>query len=1035
MIRGHETLTSRRYGISPVAAAFALNALVALVVVVGVALHLSARRHSEVQAANERVADAVRMQVATIGEQHRNLEYVLSQLGMRLNEAMALQGGHDTDLHAQLRLFQNLVPGTRDLLLVDGEGQVLAASGAPDGRTALSNHCGVFAQEQPAIEAAGLWAMPTTAADERCPPPGTAVMVFKSAAFTGLHSASLWLLVSGDRFQQQLQERLSALVPSSRFRVLIDGDTPLVEGQLGGHGGNALVANFPPAFDGSEQPDQQAGHTWSDPVGGELWSGVAQRVPGMALHVQAIYPVDAAIQGTWRPYLRLWLLATAVFLLAWGLGSMQLLRLVRRYQHTLLRNEDRFDLSLDYAQVCVWEWDLASKRVFWSRQMTAMLGAHKPVVEGTENTFLDRIHKHDRERVRAELQRCIDGGGFYSFEFRLVRVDHQIRWVHSYGNAVRDKNGKALRVFGIMQDATERIQATRQLAEVAQHTQAILDNVVDGIITIDHFGVIGSFNPAATRIFGYSAEEAIGQPSRMLLPEGFRRGHDNYIAHQMVQTPDAKQVVGVGRELLAQHRDGHTFPIHLAVSEVRRDGQPTYIGLVRDITQQRQAEADIAHLAFYEQLTNLPNRRLLLDRLQRALHGSERSRNMGALVMLDLDDFKTLNDTWGHEAGDQLLVELAQRLTGAVREGDTVARLGGDEFVLLLENLATDRATAAAHTEAVMKKVLALFDKPFHPQQREYMTTASLGVALFGDAGRTSTDTVMGQADMAMYQAKGAGRNNYRFFDAELQIALTARATLEMDLRQGIANNEFRLHFQPQVDATGQVQGVEALLRWQHPTRGNVSPAQFIPLAEQSGFILELGQWVLTTACEKLAAWRHDPDLSPLRIAVNVSAKQFRSPRFVRSVIDTLTATGADPSRLELELTESVLADDVESLVEKMTTLRAHGVLFSLDDFGTGYSSLNYLKRLPLDQLKIDQSFVRDLMTDPNDAAIVCAVLTLGSSLGLQVIAEGVETDAQKDFLRRHGCAQFQGYLFSRPLAEEALATFLEARRPVGQAA
>jgi diguanylate cyclase (GGDEF)-like protein len=521
----------------------------------------------------------------------------------------------------------------------------------------------------------------------------------------------------------------------------------------------------------------------------------------------------------------------------------------------------------------------------------------------------------------------------------------------------------------------------------------------------------------------------------VLLPEGYRGGHDRYLANRMMQKPSTKEVVGQGRELTAQHKDGHAFPIHLAVSEVRRDGEPTYIGLVRDITQQRAAEAEIARLAFIEQLTELPNRRLLLDRLQHALQATERNHKIGALVMLDLDDFKTLNDTWGHEAGDQLLVELAQRLTGTVREGDTVARLGGDEFVLLLENLADDRATAAAHAEAVVLKVLALFSQPFHPQQREYLTTASVGVALFGDSGKASADAVMGQADMAMYQAKGAGRNAYRFFDAELQVTLTARATLEKDLRQGIAKNEFRLHYQPQVGADGRVQGVEALLRWQHPTRGNVSPALFIPLAEQCGFILELGQWVLTTACQKLATWRNDPAHRGLSIAVNVSVKQFRSQRFVRDVLDTLATTGADPSCLKLELTESVLADDVDSLIDKMAVLRAHGVLFSLDDFGTGYSSLNYLKRLPLDQLKIDQSFVRDVMTDPNDAAIVRAILTLGSSLGLQVIAEGVETDAQKDFLRRHGCGQFQGYLFARPLADDALASYLETLRPVDQVA
>ena len=1035
MNRGTEALTSHRYGISPVAVASVLNTLVALVVVVGVALHLVAQHRSEVQAASERVEDAVRMQVATIGEQQRNIEYVLSQLGMRLNEVMALKGARDEDAHAQLRLFQNLVPGALDLLLVNANGEALSASGAPNERTPLQARCAVFAEAQVQIESTGLWPMPTTETPGNCPPQGTAVVVFKSVAFTGLHNASLWLLVSGDRFQQQLLSRLSQLLPTSRYRVLIDGDHVLTEGLLVSEGRAGFEASFPPAFHGAEQPDSRSSHLWRDPDSGAEFAGVAQRVPGMSVHVQAIYPVEAAIQGTWRPYLWQWLAATAGFLLVWGLVSVQVVRMIRRYQRTILRNEDRFDLSLDYAQVSVWEWDLATKRVYWSRQMTAMLGAHKPVLESTADNFLDRIHRDDRERVKAELHRCIEEGGHYSVEFRLVRVDHQIRWIQGYGNAVRDQNGKALRVFGVMQDATDRIQATRRLAEAAQHNQTILDNVADGIITIDPYGVIRSFNPAATRIFGYGADEVIGQPASVLLPEGYRGGHDRYLANRMMQKPSTKEVVGLGRELTAQHKDGHAFPIHLAVSEVRRDGEPTYIGLVRDITQQRAAEAEIARLAFIEQLTELPNRRLLLDRLQHALQATERNHKIGALVMLDLDDFKTLNDTWGHEAGDQLLVELAQRLTGTVREGDTVARLGGDEFVLLLENLADDRATAAAHAEAVVLKVLALFSQPFHPQQREYLTTASVGVALFGDSGKASADAVMGQADMAMYQAKGAGRNAYRFFDAELQVTLTARATLEKDLRQGIAKNEFRLHYQPQVGADGRVQGVEALLRWQHPTRGNVSPALFIPLAEQCGFILELGQWVLTTACQKLATWRNDPAHRGLSIAVNVSVKQFRSQRFVRDVLDTLATTGADPSCLKLELTESVLADDVDSLIDKMAVLRAHGVLFSLDDFGTGYSSLNYLKRLPLDQLKIDQSFVRDLMTDPNDAAIVRAILTLGSSLGLQVIAEGVETDAQKDFLRRHGCGQFQGYLFARPLADDALASYLETLRPVDQVA
>jgi diguanylate cyclase (GGDEF)-like protein/PAS domain S-box-containing protein len=1029
-------MTSHRYGISPVAVAFALNVLVAVLVLASVALHLLDRHRQEMQGANDRAAGVVRAQVAAIGDQHQNVEYVLGQLSMRLNEALALEGANDATVNGILRLFQNMIPGTRDLLLVSGDGQALTASNVLSGRMPLSRYCDVLARQQAQIESAGLWTLRGPQAAGRCPPQGTAVVVFRTQALTELHGASLWLLLDNDRFQAQLAAELPQRLPASRYRVLLHGEQVLAEGAAGTRGAaaNAWTGGFPAGLDGAAQPDSQLNLHWDDPRSGQRLGAVSLRVPGMPVWVQAIYPEQDAIAPSWQPYLRLWLVASAAFLLAWGAVSGALLRMIRRYQRALLQNEERFDLSLDYAQVCVWEWDIATRRLYWSRQLADLLALKAPLLESSQELFLERVHEADRARVSDTLRRCVQEGGIYNTEFRMRRDDGQLIWVHGYGNAVRNAEGVAERMFGILQDATERIQATHRLADSAQHTQAILDNVVDAIITLDGDGLIASCNPAATRIFGYPAEALVGMNIQALMPEPFRGEHPGETAHDH-SSAGLKRIVGSSRELSARHQDGHTFPIHLAMSEVLRDGQPTYIGLVRDITQQRQAEAEIAHLAFFEQLTGLPNRRLLLDRLERALRTSERSGKMGALLMLDLDDFKTLNDTWGHEAGDQLLIELAKRLTAAVRDGDTVARLGGDEFVLLLENLAEGRADAAADAEAVVHKVLKLFTQAFHPQQREYITTASVGVTLFGDGGRPTPDTVMGQADMAMYQAKNAGRNAYRFFDAELQVALTARASLEKDLRLGIARREFSLHYQPQVDAHDRVQGVEALLRWHHPVRGHVSPAQFIPLAEQSGFILELGQWVLATACEKLASWGQDPAFAGLTMAVNVSAQQFRSLSFVNDVMQQLAATGADPSRLKLELTESVLADDIDSLIAKMSALRDQGVHFSLDDFGTGYSSLSYLKRLPLDQLKIDQSFVRDLMTDANDAAIVCAILTLGQSLGLPVIAEGVETQAQKDFLRRQGCGQFQGYLFARPLADEALSAYLDASRPADQTA
>jgi diguanylate cyclase (GGDEF)-like protein len=434
-----------------------------------------------------------------------------------------------------------------------------------------------------------------------------------------------------------------------------------------------------------------------------------------------------------------------------------------------------------------------------------------------------------------------------------------------------------------------------------------------------------------------------------------------------------------------------------------------------DITQRKVAEEQIRQLAFFDTLTNLPNRRLLMDRLQRALAVSERSKRSGAVLFIDLDHFKTLNDTLGHEKGDLLLQQVGSRLAGCVREGDTVARLGGDEFVVMLEALDEAREIAAEEARLVGEKILMLLNQPYHLVDFDFHSTASIGVALYSGHS-VSIDDLLKQADLAMYQAKSAGRNRMRFFDPAMQAVVNSRAALDADLREGILRGQFILFYQAQVNALGKVTGAEALLRWLHPGRGMVSPANFIPRAEETGQILALGNWVLETACAQLLVWAQQPSRAHLTLAVNVSARQFREPDFARYLLALLDRTGADPKRLKLELTESMLVDNLEDIVSKMTTLKARGISFSLDDFGTGYSSLSYLKRLPLDQLKIDQSFVRDILVDPNDAAIAKTVVALAQSLGLAVIAEGVETEAQRDFLARHGCHHYQGYLFSRPI-------------------
>lgn len=445
-----------------------------------------------------------------------------------------------------------------------------------------------------------------------------------------------------------------------------------------------------------------------------------------------------------------------------------------------------------------------------------------------------------------------------------------------------------------------------------------------------------------------------------------------------------------------------------------------YRGVARNITARKQAEAEIQRLAFYDDLTNLPNRRLLLERLNQAIGSCEDGHSYGALIFLDLDNFKDINDTLGHEWGDLLLVQVGQRMLGCVHRSDTVARLGGDEFVVILEGLHAVEAEATAQAEAVAQSILSALNQPYNLQGCEIHSTPSIGVALFSGPGYSAQD-LLKRTDLAMYHAKHQGRNTVCFFDLSMQVSASARSLLEADMRQGLQREEFFLHYQPVVDADGLMLGAEALVRWQHPQRGLVPPGQFIGVAETTGMILTLGRQVLRAACQQLARWSQQNDCAHWFVAVNVSAQEFRHPDFVQQVISIFEETGADPHQLKLELTESLLLHDVEDSIAKMQALRTLGIGFSLDDFGTGYSSLSYLKRLPLDQLKIDQSFVRDVLTDPNDAAIACTVVALAHSLGLDVVAEGVESEGQHAFLLRNGCRRFQGYLFGRPGPEANL--------------
>ena len=560
----------------------------------------------------------------------------------------------------------------------------------------------------------------------------------------------------------------------------------------------------------------------------------------------------------------------------------------------------------------------------------------------------------------------------------------------------------------IIQDMLQRKKTETALSQSEARLRAMANAIPDLLFVLDEDGRYIEILSSIDNIRGHNPPQLLGN-----------RLHDIFSAE------DADALMAVIRTTLQTQQpqcyeyqapplSGRWFEGRTQPLAVPYHGKPCVVWLSRDITERKEREEQIAFLAFYDPLTNLPNRRLLLDRLHQALETSARNGSHGALLFIDLDNFKALNDTFGHEMGDLLLKQVASRLHTCVRKYDTVARQGGDEFVVMLEELGSASNEAANQSRLVAEKILASLSAPYTLAQYEHHTTVSIGVALFGGHGER-VEELLKHADLAMYQSKSAGRNTLRFFDSTMQAVIHKRVEMEAEMREGIQLNQFILYYQPQVDNQGLVTGAEVLVRWQHPKRGMIAPGEFIPLAEETGLIIPLGLKVLEAACQQLAAWSKQDNRGPLTLSVNVSARQFHQNDFVDHVIAIIEQSGATPERLKLELTESMLLQDIQDTIDTMARLKAYGIGFSLDDFGTGYSSLTYLKRLPLAQLKIDQSFVRDLLTDPNDAAIAKTIIALADSLGLSVIAEGVETEAQRQFLSEHGCSAYQGYFFGHP--------------------
>ena len=700
-----------------------------------------------------------------------------------------------------------------------------------------------------------------------------------------------------------------------------------------------------------------------------------------------------------------------LFFLVTTLGAQLLWRQVR----TSYRANRRSRMLLQHASDGIHILDEEGRLLEASNSFFQMLG-YPPL-----GNTLRKVEQWDALHTAEELRTLITGAVRYNrtntFETRFRH-----RGGHDFPveltSVPLEIDGQPL-VFNAARDITERKKVEEDLRIAARAFESQV-----GMLITDADLRILRCNEAFSRITGYQLQDIVGRKPNLL--QSGRHGKSFYEAMwHALNTQGSWQ-----GEIWNKRKNGEVYPQLLSIGTVRNEAGETthYVASLSDISARKATEEQMRTLAFYDSLTKLPNRRLFLERLEHAYAAVQRLHTFGALLVVDLDNFKTLNDTEGHTAGDLLLEQVANRLVACVPHQEAVARLGGDEFVILLDNLSTDQVDAAHQAEKVAQDVLAALGRPYQLDQAEYRGSASIGITLFGSGESQSAAEVLRNAHLAMSQAKISGSSGWCFFDTSMPEQVRERSEIDAGLRIALEQDQFVLHYQPQVDDDGRILGAEALVRWLHPQQGMISPGRFVPIAEQNGLILPLGNWVLWAACRQLAHWADDPRLAHLTLAVNVSANQLAQADFVDRVLAALTETGAPAKRLKLELTESALAQEIESVIDKMNQLKEHGVSFSLDDFGTGYSSLNYLNRLPLDQLKIDQSFVQGMLQDTNSAEIAQMIVLLAERMGLSVLAEGVETPDQQVALQKRGCHQFQGYLFGRPMPAEEFERMLLGR-------
>ncbi|SDW63408.1 diguanylate cyclase/phosphodiesterase with PAS/PAC sensor(s) [Thiocapsa roseopersicina] len=783
---------------------------------------------------------------------------------------------------------------------------------------------------------------------------------------------------------------------------------------------------------GSWDFDVQANRATASAVACRITGGLPDTPFSLKHFLEQVHPEDrATIEAAWQAALRgetydvehrslvdgrlRWLRQRAVLHFdpsgkpLRALGSVEDITERKLAQEALHRSEARLRQILDTANEGIWTIDIEGRTTFANPRMAELLGC--PIDRLVGRSFFDFVDPDIRGIAEQNLAKR-RAGIAERHEFRFKRPDGSHLWTLVSTNPLYGEDGEVNGALAMITDISARKEAEAEL-----RIAAIAFEAQEGMLVTDTNERILRVNKAFARITGYPPEEAVGKTPR-LLGSG-RHGTDFF-------TEMWKHILEHGYwegEIWNRRKSGEIFPDWMTITAVKDAlGRMThYVGTLTDISQRKKDEEAIRRLAFYDPLTGLANRRLMLDRLNQTLAASARSGQDGAMIFIDLDNFKKLNDTRGHHIGDLLLEEVARRLTETVRKSDSVARLGGDEFVVLLQDLGDDPAQAAALAEAVGEKVIAALGMPYMLAGAEHSSSPSLGIAMFNREPHTAEE-ILKHADLAMYQAKAAGRNRLRFYDPEMQASVDQRGTLERELRHAIGEGQLVLYYQSQVDTQGRVNGAEALVRWRHPQRGLIPPAQFIGSAESLGLALPLGRWVLASACAQLAEWARRPESAGLNLAVNISGAYFRRPELVEDISRALDESGANPRRLRLELAEATLLDDPEDSLAKMIALKETGVGFTLDNFGSGYCSLSYLKRLPLDQLKIAPAFVREVLEDSADAT-ADSFVALAESLGLAIMAEGVETEAQRDYLAHHGCRTFQGFLFGLPGPADALFT------------